>query len=92
MAADLSPIDQAKFVAARRSVDFVERRHETGPWHRLDGGLDGALPGRTGAEEGLSVTCVATSSPHGGAGAQLGLKVVGLDETKMAGSDHRRRG
>ncbi|MFN4203644.1 MAG: ribose 5-phosphate isomerase A, partial [Tabrizicola sp.] len=24
MAAELSPIDQAKFVAARRSVDFVE--------------------------------------------------------------------
>ncbi len=52
MAADLSPIDKAKFVAAKRAVDFVENGHEAGPWHRVDRRLDGALPGRAGARGG----------------------------------------
>ena len=46
MPADLSPIDKAKFVAAKRAVDFVRRRHEAGSWHRVDRRLDGALSGR----------------------------------------------
>jgi ribose 5-phosphate isomerase A len=82
MAADLSPIDQAKFVAARRSVDFVESGMKLG----LGTGSTAAWMVRCLAErvreEGLSVTCVATSSRTADLARHLGLKVVGLDETK----------
>ena len=82
MAADLSPIDQAKFVAARRSVDFVESGMKLG----LGTGSTAAWMVRCLAErvreEGLSVTCAATSARTADLARHLGLKVVGLDETK----------
>lgn len=82
MAAELSPIDQAKFVAARRSVDFVESGMKLG----LGTGSTAAWMVRCLAErvreEGLNVTCVATSSRTADLARHLGLKVVGLDETK----------
>ncbi|MBN8630974.1 MAG: ribose-5-phosphate isomerase RpiA [Rhodobacterales bacterium] len=82
MAAELSPIDQAKFVAARRSVDFVETGMKLG----LGTGSTAAWMVRCLAErvreEGLNVTCVATSSRTADLARHLGLKVVGLDETK----------
>ncbi|WP_333817420.1 ribose-5-phosphate isomerase RpiA [Tabrizicola sp.] len=82
MAADLSPIDQAKFVAARRSVDFVESGMKLG----LGTGSTAAWMVRCLAErvrdEGLSVTCAATSARTAELARSLGLKVVGLDETK----------
>lgn len=82
MAAELSPIDQAKFVAARRSVDFVEPGMKLG----LGTGSTAAWMVRCLAErvrdEGLQVTCVATSARTADLARSVGLKVVGLDETK----------
>ena len=82
MPAELSPIDQAKFVAARRSVDFVEDGMKLG----LGTGSTAAWMVRCLAErvrdEGLNVTCVATSARTADLAQGLGLKVVGLDETK----------
>lgn len=82
MAAELSPINQAKFVAARRSVDFVETGMKLG----LGTGSTAAWMVRCLAErvreEGLQVTCVATSSRTADLARQLGLTVVGLEDTK----------
>ena len=82
MAAELSPIDKAKFVAARRAVEFVE-----------DGMRLGMGTGSTAAwmvrclaermrEEGLRVTGVPTSSRTAELARQLGIPVVGLDEAR----------
>ena len=62
MPAELSPIDRAKFVAARRATDFVEDGMKLG----LGTGSTAAWMVRCLAErvrdEGLQVTCVATSA------------------------------
>lgn len=80
MAAELSPIDRAKYVAARRSVDFVEDGMKLG----LGTGSTAAWMVRCLAErvreEGLKVTCVATSVRTAELATELGLKVVGMDE------------
>ena len=82
MAAELSPIDQAKYVAARRSVDFVEAGMKLG----LGTGSTSAWMVRCLAErvrdEGLKVTCVATSTRTADLARASGLTVVTLDEVK----------
>ena len=80
MAAELSPIDRAKYVASRRSVDFVEDGMKLG----LGTGSTAAWMVRCLAErvreEGLKVTCVSTSTRTAALGRELGLKVVGMDD------------
>lgn len=82
MPAELSPIDKAKFAAARRAVAFVE-----------DGMKLGLGTGSTAAwmvrclservrEEGLRVTGVPTSRRTADLARQLGLSVTTLDEAK----------
>lgn len=82
MPAELSPIDKAKFVAARRAVQFVEDGMKLG----LGTGSTAAWMVRCLAErvreEGLRVTGVPTSSRTAELGRQLGLKIVSLDEAK----------
>ncbi|MCU0904438.1 MAG: ribose-5-phosphate isomerase RpiA [Tabrizicola sp.] len=82
MAAELSPIDQAKFVAARRSVDFVESGMKLG----LGTGSTAAWMVRCLAErvreDGLQITCVSTSSRTAELARSMGLSVVGLDDVK----------
>ena len=82
MPAELSPIDKAKFVAAKRAVEFVEDGMKLG----LGTGSTAAWMVRCLAErvreEGLNVTCVATSARTADLARHLGLAVVGLDETK----------
>ncbi len=82
MSAELSPIDQAKYVAARRSVDFVESGMKLG----LGTGSTAAWMVRCLAErvrdEGLQVTCVATSQRTAELGIELGLNVIAMDEMK----------
>jgi ribose 5-phosphate isomerase A len=62
MPSELSPIDKAKYVAARRAVEYRRGRHARGARHRVDGGLDGALPCEMVREEGMMITTVATST------------------------------
>jgi len=79
MSSALTPIDRAKFVAARRAVDLVEDGMKLG----LGTGSTAAWMVRLLAErvrdEGLRVTCVPTSSRTSALARELGLAVVGLD-------------
>ena len=82
MAAELSPIDQAKFVAARRSVDFVETGMKIG----LGTGSTAAWMVRCLAErvrdDGLAITCVSTSVRTADLARASGLNVVTLDDVR----------
>lgn len=82
MTNNLSPIDKAKFVAAKRATDFVE-----------DGMRVGLGTGSTAAwlvrclgdlieKEGLRITGVPTSSRTADLAREVGIKVVSLDEAK----------
>ena len=82
MPADLSPIDKAKFVAARRAVAMVENGMKLG----LGTGSTAAWMVRCLAErmreEGLRVTGVPTSSRTAELARQLGIPLTTLDEAK----------
>lgn len=82
MSGDLSPIDTAKFVAAKRAVDFVEDGMKVG----LGTGSTAAWMLRCLAElvheEGLRITGVPTSMRTAELARKLGLRVASLDEAK----------
>jgi ribose 5-phosphate isomerase A len=82
MPAELSPIDKAKFVSARRAVDFVEDGMKLG----LGTGSTAAWMVRCLAErirqEGLRVTGVPTSSRTADLARQLGVPLTTLDQAK----------
>ena len=64
MAAELSPIDKAKFVAAKRAVDFVEDGMRLGLGTGSTAAWMVRCLGELVREEGLKVTGVPTSTPH----------------------------
>ena len=76
----LTPIDRAKYAAARRAVDLIEDGMKLG----LGTGSTAAWMVRALAErvrdENLRLTCVPTSSRTADLGRELGLKIVTLDE------------
>jgi len=80
MVMQLTPIDRAKYAAARRAVDLVEDGMKLG----LGTGSTAAWMVRALAErardEGLRLTCVPTSMRTAELARELGLKVVPLDE------------
>jgi ribose 5-phosphate isomerase A len=80
MAMQLTPIDRAKYAAARRAVDLVEDGMKLG----LGTGSTAAWMVRALAErvraEGLRLTCVPTSARTADLGRDLGLRIVSLDE------------
>ncbi|MEM1077637.1 MAG: ribose-5-phosphate isomerase RpiA [Pseudomonadota bacterium] len=82
MSGELSPIDRAKYVAAKRAVAFIEDGMRVG----LGTGSTAAWMVRhlaeTVAEEGMQVTCVATSTRTAELARELGLTVTTLDEVK----------
>ncbi|MEH7829738.1 ribose-5-phosphate isomerase RpiA [Gemmobacter denitrificans] len=82
MPADLSPIDKAKFVAAKRAVDYVETGMKLG----LGTGSTAAWMVRCLAErireEGIRVVGVPTSTRTAELARQLGVPVMSLDEAK----------
>lgn len=82
MPADLSPIDKAKFVAAKRAVEFVQPGMKLG----LGTGSTAAWMVRCLAErvrdEGLRVQGVPTSSRTAELASQLGIPLTTLDEAK----------
>ncbi|MFN0116519.1 MAG: ribose-5-phosphate isomerase RpiA [Paracoccaceae bacterium] len=82
MSADLSPIDMAKFVAAKRAADLVEDGMRVG----LGTGSTAAwlvrVLGEMVREDGLKMTAVATSARTADLAGQLGITVVTLDEAK----------
>jgi ribose 5-phosphate isomerase A len=82
MAAELSPIDKAKYFAARRAVDFVDNGMRIG----LGTGSTAAWMVRCLAErirnEGLRVKGVPTSARTADLARQLGVPLTTLDEVK----------
>ncbi len=82
MTEELSPIDRAKFVAAKRAVDFIEDGMRVG----LGTGSTAAWMVRCLAEkiqhEGIRIKGVPTSTRTADLARQLGIKVISLDEAR----------
>ncbi|MGR3435230.1 MAG: ribose-5-phosphate isomerase RpiA [Shimia sp.] len=82
MPAELSPIDKAKFVAAKRACDFVEGGMKVG----LGTGSTAAwlvrCLGEAVHEDGLRITGVPTSSRTANLARDVGIAVASLDEAK----------
>lgn len=82
MAADLSPMDRAKYIAARRAVQYVEDGMRVG----LGTGSTAAWMVRCLGEmvrnDGLQITGVPTSTRTADLARQQGIRVATLDEAK----------
>ena len=82
MPADLSPIDKAKFVAAKRACDYVESGMKLG----LGTGSTAAwlvrCLGELVRDEGLKIKGVPTSSRTAQLARDVGIEVISLDEAK----------
>jgi ribose 5-phosphate isomerase A len=82
MPADLSPIDKAKYAAARRAVDFVENGMKLG----LGTGSTAAWMVRCLAErvknDGLKVVGVPTSRRTADLATELGVPITTMDDVK----------
>ena len=82
MSTDLSPIEKAKFAAARRAVDFVEGGMRVG----LGSGSTAAWMvrclGQRVREEGLKITGVPTSDRTAALARAEGITVVALEEAR----------
>jgi ribose 5-phosphate isomerase A len=82
MPAEFSAIDRAKYVAARRAVEFVEDGMRVGLGTGSTAAWMVRCLGEMVREEGLMVTCVATSTRTAELAAMVGLKVKSLDEVR----------
>lgn len=82
MSSDLSPIDKAKFVAAKRAASFVKDGMRVG----LGTGSTAAwlvrCLGERVRDEGLRITGVPTSSRTAHLAREVGIDVISLDEAK----------
>ena len=82
MPADLSPIDKAKYAAARRAADFVEDGMRVG----LGTGSTAAwlvkCLGEMVRDQGLRIKGVPTSSRTAELARQVGIQVITLDEAR----------
>jgi ribose 5-phosphate isomerase A len=82
MPAELSPIDKAKFAAARRAVDFVEDGMKVGLGTGSTAAWMVRCLGELVREDGLRIVGVPTSSRTADLARQVGISVIGLDEAK----------
>ncbi|WP_166416481.1 ribose-5-phosphate isomerase RpiA [Cochlodiniinecator piscidefendens] len=82
MAGELSPIDKAKFVAAKRAVDFVEDGMRVGLGTGSTAAWMVRCLGELVREEGLRITGVPTSARTAALAREVGIKVVSLDEAQ----------
>lgn len=82
MSSNLSPIDTAKFVAAKRAVDFVEDGMRVGLGTGSTAAWMVRCLGERVREEGLKVSGVPTSTRTAELARQVGIKVVSLDEAR----------
>jgi ribose 5-phosphate isomerase A len=82
MSSELSPIDKAKFVSAKRAAQFVESGMRVG----LGTGSTAAwlvrCLGEMVREEGLRIKGVPTSTRTASLARQVGIEVISLDEAK----------
>jgi ribose 5-phosphate isomerase A len=82
MPAELSPIDKAKFVAAKRAVDFVEPGMKLGLGTGSTAAWMVRCLGERIREEGLRITGVPTSSRTAELARQVGVPIISLDDAK----------
>ncbi|MEO8241132.1 MAG: ribose-5-phosphate isomerase RpiA [bacterium] len=82
MAAELSPIDKAKFVAAKRAVDFVQTGMKVGLGTGSTAAWMVRCLGERVREEGLRIVGVPTSTRTAELARQVGVPVTSLDDAK----------
>ena len=82
MAAELSTIDKAKFVAAKRAVSFVEHGMKVGLGTGSTAAWMVRCLGERVREEGLKIVGVPTSTRTAELARQVGIHVTSLDEAK----------
>ena len=82
MPAELSPIDKAKFVAAKRAVDFIENGMKVGLGTGSTAAWMVRCLGERVREEGLKIVGVPTSTRTAELARQVGIHVTSLDEAK----------
>lgn len=82
MAADLSPVERAKFVAAKKAVDFVESGMRVGLGTGSTAAWMVRLLGERVRQEGLRISGVPTSSRTAALARAEGIEVVTLDEAR----------
>ena len=82
MPAELSPIDTAKFVAAKRAVGFVESGMKVGLGTGSTAAWMVRCLGERVREEGLKIVGVPTSTRTATLARQCGIRVTSLDDAK----------
>jgi ribose 5-phosphate isomerase A len=82
MSAELSPLDKAKYLAARRSVGFVENGMRVGLGTGSTAAWMVRCLGERVRDEGLRITAVATSRRTADLAREVGLQVTTLDEAR----------
>ena len=82
MAGELSPIDTAKFVAAKRAVEYVEDGMKVGLGTGSTAAWMVRCLGELVRDSGMKITGVPTSSRTADLARKVGVKVVSLDEAK----------
>ncbi|AHM02552.1 Ribose 5-phosphate isomerase A [Roseibacterium elongatum DSM 19469] len=82
MPAELSPIDKAKYVSARRAVDFVEDGMRVGLGTGSTAAWMVRCLGELVREDGMMITGVATSTRTADLAREVGITVKTLDEVR----------
>ncbi|ALG90783.1 MULTISPECIES: ribose-5-phosphate isomerase RpiA [Actibacterium] len=82
MSGELSPIDKAKFVAAKRAVDFVEDGMRVGLGTGSTAAWMVRCLGELVREDGMQIKGVPTSTRTAELARQVGIEVISLDEAK----------
>ncbi len=82
MPADLSPIDKAKFVAAKKAVEYVHPGMKVGLGTGSTAAWMVRCLGERVREEGLRITGVPTSTRTAELARAVGINVVSLDDAK----------
>ena len=82
MVSDLSPIDTAKFVAAKRALDYVESGMRLGLGTGSTAAWMVRILGEMVRDEGLNVICVPTSDRTADLARKVGVPITTLDQVK----------
>lgn len=82
MSGELSPIDKAKFVAAKKAVEFVEDGMRVGLGTGSTAAWMVRCLGELVREDGLKIRGVPTSTRTAALAQEVGIDVISLDEAK----------
>jgi len=82
MAGELSPIDKAKFVAAKRAVDFVEDGMKVGLGTGSTAAWMVRCLGERVRDEGLRIKGIPTSTRTAVLAQEVGIDVISLDQAR----------